>query len=189
MNPYAKSMKSGAGQKGIVLPVVLIFMVIMMMLGVAVIRNVTLDEQMAGNSRDKQLAFQAAEEALRDCEAETKRNNSVDTGKFFATQPVIEINTGKPDPKNWTIAARWNNNIYAKTVLANPELNNNPINNPSVAGLLAQRPVCMVERLLIFKTVVGDELATKAYRVTARGFGASAATSVVLQSYLKPGAL
>ncbi|MEN9865364.1 MAG: hypothetical protein RL748_954, partial [Pseudomonadota bacterium] len=54
-----------SAQSGLVLPLVLIFLVIMMLLGTAVIRNVSLEEKMAGNMRNRNLAFQSAEHALR----------------------------------------------------------------------------------------------------------------------------
>ena len=66
MNPVNASRQRA--QSGIVLPIVLIFLVVMTLIGITAIRNVTLEERMAGNSRDQQLAFQAAEEALRFCE-------------------------------------------------------------------------------------------------------------------------
>lgn len=65
---HTMNIRTARDQAGIVLPVVLIFLVIMTILGITAIRNVTLEERMAGNSAYQQLAFQAAEMALRDCE-------------------------------------------------------------------------------------------------------------------------
>jgi type IV pilus assembly protein PilX len=55
-------------ERGAALIVSLVFLLIMTILGVTAIRNTTLEERMAGNLRDSNLAFQAAEAALREGE-------------------------------------------------------------------------------------------------------------------------
>ncbi len=55
-------------QRGTVLVISLLLLVIMTMIGVTAMKTTTLDEQLAGNMRDRSLAFQAAESALRDGE-------------------------------------------------------------------------------------------------------------------------
>lgn len=52
-------------QRGIVLVVALIMLLLMTMAGLASMRGTTLEERMAGNWRDQNLAFQGAEAALR----------------------------------------------------------------------------------------------------------------------------
>ena len=52
-------------QRGAVLVVSLIMLLLLTMLGLSGMRGTTLDERMAGNMRDQDLAFQAAEAALR----------------------------------------------------------------------------------------------------------------------------
>jgi type IV pilus assembly protein PilX len=54
--------------KGAVLVIVMIVLIIMTVLGVAAIRNTLLEEKMAGNMLDRDMAFQAAESALRAAE-------------------------------------------------------------------------------------------------------------------------
>lgn len=53
-------------QRGVTLVVGLIFLVALTLLGVMAMKNTVLQERMAGGSRDRSLAFQAAEAALRD---------------------------------------------------------------------------------------------------------------------------
>jgi len=53
---------------GAVLVIVMIVLIIMTILGVAAIRNTLLEEKMAGNMLDRDMAFQAAESALRAAE-------------------------------------------------------------------------------------------------------------------------
>ncbi len=55
-------------QTGVALVTGLIFMVIMTLIVVAALRSATLEERMAANALNRQLALQAAEAALRDAE-------------------------------------------------------------------------------------------------------------------------
>lgn len=60
---------SGDRSRGFSLIIVLILMVIMIIVGLAVIRGVTLRQKMSTNMYDRSLAFQSAEAALRAGEA------------------------------------------------------------------------------------------------------------------------
>ena len=55
-------------QNGSVLVISLIILVAMTLIGITAMRTSVLEEKMAGNLRDKELAFQAAEAALRAAE-------------------------------------------------------------------------------------------------------------------------
>ena len=52
-------------QQGISLVLVLVLLIVMSVLGVAVLRSSAMQERMSANMRDRSLAFQAAESALR----------------------------------------------------------------------------------------------------------------------------
>ena len=69
-------------QSGMVLVVSLIILVVVTLLAISALRVTTLEERMAGNTRDRQLAFQAAEYALR--EAQDFLSTAV-LGTFSAT--------------------------------------------------------------------------------------------------------
>jgi len=56
----------GRRQGGAVLIVTLMFLVILTLLGVTAMTSTTMEERMAGNTRDSAIALQAAESALRD---------------------------------------------------------------------------------------------------------------------------
>jgi type IV pilus assembly protein PilX len=66
MNPHLSDYRSR--QTGIVLVVALIMLVIMTLLGLSGIRTIVLEEKMTASARDRSLAFQAAETALRAAE-------------------------------------------------------------------------------------------------------------------------
>ncbi len=57
-------------QRGAALVIALMMLVLMTLIGVTAIRTTTLEEKMAGNMHDRNLAFQAAETALRGAEQE-----------------------------------------------------------------------------------------------------------------------
>ena len=53
-------------EKGVILVTALIFLLILTILGVSSMSGTVLEERMAGNQADRNMAFQAAESALRD---------------------------------------------------------------------------------------------------------------------------
>lgn len=70
-------------QSGVVLVISLIMLILLTLLGITAMRTTTLEEKMAGNDKDRNIAFQAAEAALRDAEnnIETLRASKVLKGK------------------------------------------------------------------------------------------------------------
>lgn len=56
-------------QRGVVLVVTLLLLLVMTVIGLASMKTSTLEEKMAGNLFDHSLAFEAAESALRDAES------------------------------------------------------------------------------------------------------------------------
>jgi type IV pilus assembly protein PilX len=89
----------GSQQKGVVLIIALVILVLVTLVGLSTIRTTTMEEKMAGNSRDRDKAFQAAEAVVQRCLA------LVDSGTYPApvltpvaapTTPVWEVDT------NWT---------------------------------------------------------------------------------------
>lgn len=57
---------------GIALPLALVFLLLLSLLGVTAMQTSTLQERMAGNERDRGVAFEAAEAGLRMGEAELR---------------------------------------------------------------------------------------------------------------------
>lgn len=73
-------------QRGAILIVTLLFLVILTMLGVTAMNSTTMEERMAGNTRDAAIALQAAEAALRD--ARRDLNQIPVTGSFGRARTV-----------------------------------------------------------------------------------------------------
>ncbi|MDZ7828341.1 MAG: PilX N-terminal domain-containing pilus assembly protein [Halofilum sp. (in: g-proteobacteria)] len=70
MNSFGSGFaQHGSRQRGAALIVALIMLLVMTLLGVTIARTTTMQERMAGNLRNKSIAFEAAETVLREGEA------------------------------------------------------------------------------------------------------------------------
>ncbi len=91
MKPQSSTSKNGASpprrhQQGAVLVVGLIILVVLTLMGVQAMRTNLVQERMASNMRERNLAFQAAEAALRAGEARVQQAPAA---------------ADLPDPANW----------------------------------------------------------------------------------------
>jgi type IV pilus assembly protein PilX len=93
-------------QSGMVLVTGLVFLLLMTVLSMATVTNTSLDERMASNSNDRNLAFQAAEVALRRAEI-----------AIMAAPTVfdVDVTTVNPDPNN---DHGWTDQITSPTTIA-----------------------------------------------------------------------
>lgn len=83
-------------QGGAALIVSLIFLVLLTLLGVTIASNNTLQERMAGNTRQRDLAFQQAEIGLR--EADTAISNAADPLRVYIDSHIAALAAGTPPP-------------------------------------------------------------------------------------------
>ncbi len=100
-------------QGGVVFVVSLIILLIMSMLAIGSTRTTVLEEKMAGNASDRNLAFQSAESAVR--EAEQFLEGIVSLGNFDTDAGLIGRVTAEPsfyDQTTWTDSA---NHVVAST--------------------------------------------------------------------------
>ncbi len=159
-----------ANQRGAVLVVGLMLLLVLTLFGVASMQMTTLQERMAGNMREQEQAFQGAEAALRAGE------------RFLATTPILPAFTGvnglygEPDPATplWRRKTTWGGD------------SSRPYSGPVTAGTGQARFI--IERLpyggLPGQSIAPDEEETEGnmYRVTARGEGGLGQAVVVLES-------
>jgi type IV pilus assembly protein PilX len=173
-----------------VLVTTLIFLVIMTMLGLASVQGNSLQERMAGNSRDRQLAFQAAEAALREGEkfadaialaADT--DPSVSVSDALIADQATAISTYKAtlstDKKDQASALYWEAELKKSHAT---KVTGFYSTNADIS--LVENPSYLIEVLNLptgCQTGVGSGN-DKVFRVTARGVGASAGSAVVVQS-------
>lgn len=86
-------------QHGATLIVLLIMLMVITLLALSTIRSTTLDEKMAGNARDRDKAFQAAEAAVQSC------LNQVNGGTYAAAKVLTPAEAGQTP--NWEQNDLW----------------------------------------------------------------------------------
>jgi len=153
-------------QSGAALVVSLIFLVLLMMLGIASMQATTMSERMAGNARDRNLAFQAGEAGLRD------------GAQFLIGKDFYAFNSSctgalctQGSGPNWRTYA-WGG---AKDVLA----------TTGIVGL-AEQPRYFSEYAGQIKCPECGGGWRSAYRLTVRAKGANTNTVVFLEQVQRP---
>ena len=181
-------------QQGAVFATSLIFLVVITLLGVTAMKTATLEERMAGNLRDRNLALQAAEMGLRYAEQHIRDNDPATnvptpiegvtgfdaacTGGFCyygagvdaPANPAWVANCTPNCPLNYAAGTDFNTNGITYTAPALP------------AGVLAP-PTYLIEG--IRKTPPGSGMRYY-YRVTVVAQGAQPGTVVRLQEVFRP---
>ena len=114
------------GQRGVTLIITLVMLVLVTLVIVSTVRTSTMDEKMAGNARDRDKAFQAAEAAVQSCIA------ALQSSTYTGTPLTPAAFDATP---NWEVAANWGN---AKSVAV--DLGN--------GAKLSSQPRCMYEALV-----------------------------------------
>lgn len=162
-----QTVENASSQRGVALITGLIFMVVLTLLVVAAMRTTILEEKMAGNTRDINLAFQASEAALR---AGEQVLNGATLPAFSATGSYLSI--GSRDDAYWLSTHNWATDsvVYA-----------------SVPNGTAAAPSFVVEELPAvpvpgFSKKAGALTETGYFRVVARGVGGNSNTFVFVQS-------
>ena len=163
-------------QRGTVLLMSLMFLVVLSLLGIAMVSSTSVEERMARNARDQDVAMQAAESALRDARIRI-------TGYY--ANPATPLNS-------WDFADDCSNGLCTRNatqpVWSNFSLDTTPsttlgttTNSPTIFGVSAQ-PRYLIERIIIQMpggpiTGVGSGLT--AHRITAKGVGRS--SNIIVQ--------
>lgn len=161
-------------QQGAVLLVALIMLLLLTIIGAAAMRDTNLQERMAGNMRDHNLAFQAAEAALRFAEQEVKTDysNLISDTKY----PINNELGGKVVPPTVVPFTGFTGEVASKptytiTRLPHPgQLDMQNMVNPATAG---------GDSLAAGETLILDFVLV---RIEAIGTGASPDSKVTLRS-------
>lgn len=170
-------------QQGSVLILSLIILLVLTMIGVSSMSSSSLQEKMAGNFREREIAFQAAEAALAN--GEQFALDQINTPGAFAddggTNGLYTTNNG-PTSYNAFSYSTWWTGTKSK-----------PFTGTAIAEVRTQ-PRFLIE----YRSEVGEEEGTSiviqnhgdsqgggtitSFKVTARGTGQSDNTQVILQS-------
>ena len=197
---------------GVALVVVLMFLLVISSLAIFSARYATMGESMSRNQLDAEKARQAAETALRDAERDLIASTAaagaacnrgvypigLEAPRYQATCPqglcdgaeanILAANwTGAgTNPEAWWSVSKggqWNN-ATTKGRFGNCTFDGGvplgSFTNAALVAGVARQPEYLIER---FSRQSGRLLF---FRITARGFGASETTQVVLQTYYRP---
>jgi len=182
-------------QRGTALIVALVFLLLMTILAVTAVSRSSLEEKMAGNLKDQQIAFQAAEAALRDAEnylgtLNPPKSKFVDACTDGVTPGLCTVAPAASPPRwetvNWANGST-NTAVYGTgtgaTALAGPVQQPRyiieDIPNPPSPTTSASAPSGSLGTGfgLPPPAVGGGDY----YRITARGVGGTAAAQAMLQ--------
>ena len=173
-------------QRGLSLVTSLIFMLAILLIGVAALSVSTMQEKMIGNTKDQDLAMQAAEAGLRDAEAYVSNNvNMTTTFSDDCSQGLCNPPSQQATPSGNPI------NLVVSDIWTNP---NHHIVYGSSSGttfpLVSSQPMYVIEKLGSLGTPAGESSGIglapgsvgNAYRITVYATGARPETTVTLQS-------
>ncbi len=191
------TLHTASRQRGAVMVIALLILLVLTVLGVAGMSSTSLEERMAGNSRDREIAFQAAETALREGEAYVQSAN-------FANLPTDAYNPVAGNDFSATCTGGFADGLCAPSsagtddVWKNAALNvwstNNRHRTATTALTYVQSaPLYIIE--YIGPQVTAPETAVtcaanpspcpQMFRITARAVGGTTNARVMLQSVYK----
>jgi len=178
-------------QSGAALISGLIFLVVLTMIGITAARMSTLEERMSGNMRDRSIAMQAAELALRDAERDIQAQGSAVRSTPISGITYFAVNCNQDNTSNtfddglcYNGAAGYGTAIWTTiSMTAAPSVAYGRFTGATtIAGLSAQ-PRYIIEG--IRKTPPGSG-ETFYYRITTRAQGVNQNTVVWLQEIFRP---
>lgn len=153
--------RSALGQRGIVLIMALILLIMISLVATVAIRRATTGEQVSKGLRTQTVAFQAAETALRFCEDQTLKHNEVKSGA--TTLKPADYPEGVANPSLWKTRANWEPSAGKAVVIDTSVANSTDAAARTLKD--AVLPRCMVETLRL----PGEEK-VDAFLVTAVGY-------------------
>jgi type IV pilus assembly protein PilX len=163
-------------QRGAALVVALIMLLVMTVLGITAMQVTRMEERMAGNSRDVNLAFQAAEAGLRDAEARILAGPQPMATCAAVPCALWDIDHPLPaDVRNRDLTW-WNDHGAEYGVAGTHEIVD-----------VTRDPVVATEHMhfepdSLAKDPSGRKIGRDYYKITANATGASDTANVVLES-------
>jgi type IV pilus assembly protein PilX len=183
MSRPALNSPAPAAQRGVMLIAVMILLVVATLLALGSFRLGTLEERMAGHTRDRQLAFQAAEAALRDAEAMILNNtggpylplraaefDELCTGGRCRSSPTAPVWSTLLTDADWAGPRTWE---YGTATAAAPLTD------------VAEQPRYVIEYQGTTQPIEVGKPCVAIFLITARARGADATSLVVLQSVFR----
>lgn len=180
--PLTRTSPSFHRQRGVALIMALVFLTLLTIIGVTSMSTSSLEEKMATNTRDRNLAFESAETALVAAENWIAGLGSEPSPWADATKGRYAFDPTLATPL-WDTAVWTGTNLVAYPCTPS---DTSPSNSSSCVGgtkveisRVATQPKYIVEKM---GPVDSSTPNTIAFRITARGTGGSNAAVVMLQS-------
>jgi type IV pilus assembly protein PilX len=184
---------------GAALFVSLIFLLILTIIGLAGMQNTSLQEKMAGHLRERSLAFQAAESALR--AGETSLATTIPAFVCTGDKDGLYIDSSPGSTTDCPTAKGWPSSKQTDHPYP-PENENFWKGNTDVVELgktshqydqLAEKPKYVIEALssgapgaaVTLEAGIPVSVGPKYYRITAHGVGRDSSAVVVTQSVVR----
>lgn len=176
--PLQMRLRRRPGQRGFVLVIGLLFMLVLLMLSVSMFRSFTMQEKIAGNTRDKQRSFEVAQGALQYAESWLNGGHTLTpaacaattTGLAIASLSVCNAALATPATTPWP---SW----YTYPLLPTAQV-------AAGGGLTASGDVIYQAQPGVYISYIGatTDQSGLLYQVTSFGGGGSAETQSVIQS-------
>lgn len=178
MTPSYTKVDTQKHQSGVVLVITIIMLLLLSMIAVTGMQVTGIEEKMASNTKDKEIAFQAAEIALRYAEID------IDTsGRIDGTANGFSNNCANGLCVNAAQTAFNNIEDFESDAVA-IDVNNGNISSTSFPEF-AEQPKYLITA--INTTFDGGVTNTIIYQITAFGTGRVSTTKSVLQELYLPG--
>lgn len=171
-------------QRGAVLMVSLVLLLVLTLLGISGIESTILQEKMTGSVQDRERAFQAAEAALRDAE------------NYISDDTLHGTLVGRASCLGGICAPASGTNAYdvwEDSSLVNWSTGSNTLPYGTASGsslpIVARQPAYIIELMQV--VVPGETDPETFYRITAKGYGRNLGTSgepvsqAMLQSFYR----
>ena len=162
-----------AYQKGAVLVTGVIFLVVLTILVLSIMRSATLEERMAGNARNRQIALQAAEAVIRDAENTLLGKTAASpVDPLYIEGFTANCTNGfcERNPQKWKDIDWDDDSTETRTFVTGSGLS---------ISKVASQPRYYVE--YISYAIEGSNCPKVEYRITARGVGPDS-SAVILQT-------
>ena len=161
-------------QTGSALLISLVMLLLISLIAVGAMQSSILQERMSSNLQDREIALQAAESALREAERFLVVNNDETISTQTFTYEIAGVNVNNQSPPDWE---------------DDPTQTASPVGAlaDDIAGVALQPNFYIEEMNQVLQGGVSTELGvedpgTIIYRVTARGFGGTSETVVIVRS-------
>lgn len=189
-------LSSPRNEGGFVLVSAVIFLLVLTILSLSSMSTTILEEKMAGSYRDRQLAFEAAEAALRDGERDVFGSLRISGDSNFlagcgdSTAAPSNVGLCTVETDGTPVWVDFENDTIKKAAWVSGEDENHSVKYGAMTAAtelpeVAKQPRYIIEVMRLpnqQRKLNAPQTYKFAYRITAVGFGRRASTRVVLQS-------